>query len=185
MKYDSLGHLVNFKSGIFPAIHKPMLVAVEELQPAGNILDLACCYGLIGEALLRKGFNVIGVEKSTKYIELAKKYGVQIPIYQLDICGENLSKLKDIIAANSIKTVIARRCFPELFSHDLAFGKAVVKIFYEQGVESLYLQGRIVSSRTVNPLGRIEDEIELCAEFYNVFYDLEPIYVLGRKNERL
>lgn len=185
MTFDSLKHLENFKSGIYPAIHTPMLSAIYRLQPAGNILDLACCYGLIGEALLGKGFNVIGVEKNTQYIASAKKYGVQMPIHQLDICVNNLDKLQSIIDTNNIKTVIARRCFPELFSHDLDFGMATVKMFYEQGVESLYLQGRVVSKRTINPLGRIEDEVKICADFYEVAHVLGHISVLRKNHERL
>jgi SAM-dependent methyltransferase len=49
------------------------LIQVADLPPGGRVLDAGCGPGLVGEALLRAGFGVVGVDLSAEMITRARQ----------------------------------------------------------------------------------------------------------------
>lgn len=178
--FNSEKYLIDYKNkGLFPKIHDNIFNSVVSLKLDSNIVDLCCCYGLLAERLNNIGLNTIGIEKNNTYKILSEKYGIKSKIYYLDIINR-MPSIMDIIKNHDIKTVVARRCFPELFSKNFKMGRIFIDLAHQFGVQYIILEGRVFSLKTVNPLGKIADEIELCSERYYPVSVIDNVGILKR-----
>jgi SAM-dependent methyltransferase len=66
-------------------------LVIDKLPPGARILDLGCGTGVpIAQYLVNRGFQVVGVDESSKMLELAKRNVPRADFVQADIEGLNL-----------------------------------------------------------------------------------------------
>lgn len=80
------------------------------------------------------------------------------------ITPDSLGRLHDFMAEHQVKTVLARRCFPELSGAvDLS---DLARTFEMAGVQVIMLEGRVAGATTKHALGRVQAEVSALAPTY-------------------
>jgi len=139
-----------------------MFNAVKLYGQGNNVLDLCCSTGLLGTQIAEKlGKTVIGIESSLVSIDLAKAYGIPIPIQQMKLTRDTLEPFVTFCNLYSIQTIVARRCIPELFGEDYDFGLEFVAAMATIGVKEIFLEGRVKTANATNIFNSVEHEIDL------------------------
>jgi predicted RNA methylase len=181
--YDGQDLLDAFKlTGVFPKIHQAIFKTVAERVVYGGVVDLCCSTGLLGEQIRSKlSAHVVGIEADTEAILRGVAAGVKIPIMSAKIDPPKLDVIAEWLRAQGIKTVIARRCFPELFGGRKDFGHAFVAKIAEIGIGEIVLQGRVVTRNATNELSSLAKEIQLCESHYEVIALSGPCAYLRRR----
>lgn len=172
--------------GRFPAIHTRMISAIrEEIDPeSGVVLDLCSSTGLLGRRLANHGYQVVAVQEPGRALTLGIDAGVYnlVPHLALRITAESLGQLLAWIETQQVRTVVARRCFPELFDQ---LGPSDFPVLSRElaaaGVERIAMEGRVQSQRTVHPLGSIQQEITALDQHWAAGPVRGPIAVLTRR----
>lgn len=177
------------KNGSLPDIHEDIQAAMESVWhgavPAGGVLDMGACTGLLSVRLKRMGFPVVlGVEPFLADVMLFNEVirptveGVRMNHGAIDVNnGAGLSALGDALKTYDVKTVVMRRVLPEVLAKfgDRAPGsppsdvkKAVLipgggarlaQMFVEAGVRYLVIEGRVYSPRSKHPLAKLDYEV--------------------------
>jgi len=152
--------------GRYPAIHDAMFEAVAENASGRRFLDLCCCHGLLGQRVKRQWprAHVVGVEGNSAYVETARAAGVDVWIERLTVNHATLADLVFLMARELPDVLLARRCFPELFGHDLEFGGMFLQAVRGAGIGEVSLQWRPRgSSRPVRALASGARRQQSCA----------------------
>ena len=181
MRYNDIGYVEQYKSsGKYPKIYDDIFDISSDLQNE-NIIDLGCCFGLLGHKLKDRNNLVIGIEGNKNLISKAiEKDGVKY--INLKINLENIDKIGAIIRENEIKTVYARRIIPELYDEGgIQLLNSLVLCFYENFVEHIVLEGRKRTSRHTSVLHSIELECDIFKSFYDVVKIYKECRILQRK----
>lgn len=184
MRFDSDCYLEDFRVfGRYPKIHDALFsVVATELWRNNNVLDLCCSTGLMGERL--RGIisgGVYGIEADLSAVNKARESGISFEILNIKVEPATLGEVVGFIDMCSIGAVVARRCFPELFSHDFNFGREFARRMASSGVRQLFIQGRNESCRSKNPLGSLKSEIELVSDSYALRYSIGQVAYLTSK----
>lgn len=147
----------------YPAIHDTIYKAYLEHCGGGThrVLDLCCSTGLLGQHILDNGGSAIGVDCDPKAREVAKRYGISLPIYPLKIVQATLPLLSKVLKENPCQVVLARRCFPEISNGDWAWGQQFVRFLHEHGVDKIVIQGRLDKKTNTDMLGEVGKEVAL------------------------
>ncbi|WP_372672559.1 hypothetical protein [Amycolatopsis kentuckyensis] len=170
MRFDDPSYVDAWgRAGVFPRIHQGIVQHVlTETEPVdGHVLDLGACTGLLGRQLADNGFTVFAVQEPGPAHDLGRGRGVfdPIPVLDLRVTPDTIGTLVAWIEQVDVRTVIARRVFPELW--DALGGKAgfdqLAEGLADAGVERIFLEGRAVSSRTTHPLGDAAREVAALA----------------------
>ncbi len=180
-RFDSELHLQRWRDlGEFPAIHRGIAeLALRATQ--GPMLDLCCSTGLLGQQMLARGRTCLGVDRSEVALATGQAYGITLPTVTRDIVTmADWCWLGTLIAQRHIRTVLARRCLPELFTDASMrrYGPNVARLLAEAGVKQLVLEGRRVPSRAVHPLGSADQEALLLVACYRLAYSERHLRVL-------
>jgi hypothetical protein len=158
-------------SGVFPTIHDRIVnVARSEIGPCdGTVLDLCSSTGLIGRRLADVGYQVMACQEPGPALQLGRERGVYagIPVLEVRITPGTLGRLLAWCEDHQVRTVVARRCFPELWD---ALGAddfpVLVRELAEAGVERIVLEGRVASGRSVHPLATAAAEVAAFASHW-------------------
>jgi hypothetical protein len=170
MRFNDPQRVQAYKAnGEFPSIHSPLVSCVVEHVIGRRGLDLCCSHGLLGEQLLTKhGFQMIGVDGDASAVELARANGVKMPIHHIKLDAQTLPLVYQLIRANKIEVLIARRCFPELFGDDLELGGEFFGEIRAAGIKEIALEGRVQTPKATNRLSSVWAEIRLAQLHYEV-----------------
>jgi len=170
MRFNSEQHLVTWKTGKrFPAIHDDIFHAILAYSKGKSFLDLCCSTGLLAQRIKQHlVYDVIGVDADETAVSLASLSGIDVPLICLNILPETLKELAQIIKKFKIDTLVARRCFPELFGNDIEFGQVFIELLSQLGVQEIFIEGRITTKTAINALASLEDECQLVSKHYKV-----------------
>lgn len=171
MRFDDPEYVAAWRrDGTFPRIHDGIVQQVlTETEPGdGPVLDLGACTGLLGRQLVGHGYQVYALQEPGPAHDLGVTEGVYdpIPVLRLKLTGPlSLGPTLGWIEQVGIRTIVARRVFPELW--DSLGGKEGFDLLAEglaaSGVERIILEGRVTSTRTTHPLGDAADEVAALA----------------------
>lgn len=183
-RFDDPKYVTDWKqTGRFPAIHARIASAVrEEVDPgSGPVLDLCSSTGLLGRQLVEHHYTVLAVQEPGPALELGVVAGVydEIPYLELRITRTTLNVFLRWMEQQAVRTVVARRCFPELFD---VLGTeqfpVLARSLHMAGVERIVAEGRVESGRTVHPLGSIKQEVSALAQHWKPVVIRGPIATL-------
>ena len=170
MRFNSEEHLVTWQGNKkFPAIHDDIFFAISAFSKGNGFLDLCCSTGLLAQrvkAYIAK--NVVGVDGDEAALQLAGLSGIDVELICLKVLPETIKELAKIIEKHKIDTVIARRCFPELFGNDIEFGEVFAELLYQLGIKEIFIEGRIATKTATNALASLKDECQLVSKYYEV-----------------
>jgi hypothetical protein len=176
--------------GDYPKIHVPITAWVREnVGPEeGHVLDLCSSTGLLGRKLAQAGYRVRAVEQPGPGLELGRQNRVyeHIPLMPLKIGPDTLDDLAEwlsgrLTATEPVRTVVARRAFPELWDamggtqKDFA---CLVEVLRASGVRNILLEGRQVSKRSTHPLASAADEARALGPSFKAVAWRGPLYHL-------
>jgi hypothetical protein len=150
------------RDGTFPAIHTKLVELVLSKAKGRTFVDLCGSTGLLGRQLVSRGMTGSAVEASSKAIIGGAYDGAYLAL-ELRLTPASLPILISWIRTTGAVTAIARRCLPELADAGLwpdALGQALI----EAGITELFLEGRVVSARSVHKLASAELEIAALAK---------------------
>lgn len=171
MRFNSIEHLQAYReAGQFPQIHDAIFQLCLDRLVSTRVLDLCCGHGLLGQRLVAAGHVVTGIDGSFMNIEAAKNHGVKIELLHAHLDRHALPALGEIISARNITAIVARRALPELFDRDLTAGRQFAQVIRQAGVSEILLEGRKPSGKATSPLHRLENEVALLGECYNVAF---------------
>lgn len=184
MRFDAHEYVDTWKAtGRYPAIHDDIFHAIQSFMCGKSALDLCCSTGLLGTRVLKKlGVNVIGLDADTKAVDYAKQAGIPIEIINATLARKNMKDLAQLCQTNKIDTLLARRCMPELFGDDLEAGRKFSDLLSLAGIKEIFIEGRISSSRSVNNLSGIKQEVELFTNNYKVARVYKNVAYLRSEN---
>lgn len=177
-RYDSEVYLSEWQiHGVYPNCHRDLFQLVCYRATGQSFLDMGCGTGLFGSRVARylrdKPVSVVGIDSSKSCVALAEQYGITsiMPITNLRLHdSESLLKLKAIIEAMQIDTVIARRSIGEMCDGRPEFSSNLVKTIHDAGVKEIFLEGRkfasIVAARTLYPT--VDEELALFTPLFPV-----------------
>lgn len=128
-----------------------------------RVLDLCCSYGLLGARLKAEGWVdlVLGVDGDEDVVASARLAGVPIVLEHLVVSKDTMPALMATIKSQQVNVVVARRALPELFGDDLTWGKQFALELILAGVNEVFLEGRVDSERSINPLRNVDCEANL------------------------
>ena len=190
-KYNSPEYLRGWVAKrLYPDIHSAIFLAATTALKGKRVLDICCSYGLLGQHLKDTGqFEfVCGMDAEEPTVNAAMIKGIEIPLMVMKLTWGTSVAFTQYLAQNRIDTIVARRAFPELFSEDPDFGREMSREFHNVGVKEILIEGRVVSPRTTNALGRLENEVALFSDQYEqqpTPYDLPNIAYLRARTEWL
>jgi predicted TPR repeat methyltransferase len=123
-------------------------LVLPELKPNACVIDLGCGTGLVGKALAAAGAQIVGVDLSTRMLEIAARRGVYARLEK----GE----LVEVLArhpAGSVHAVLAADVF--IYIGDLAaVFTAVARVLAPQGLFALSVEGIEDGTYRLLPTGR-------------------------------
>ena len=156
--------------GGYPEIHDSIYHAASQHLAGESVLDLCCCFGLLGERLAREYRCPIvwGVDADVQSIAAAKDAGVTIPLYTMKIVPETMEVLVSLIEQFTTSAIVARRAIPELFGENLGFGREFSQRVKQVGVRKILVEGRIYSKRSTNALASLDEEVALFYQDYEI-----------------
>jgi hypothetical protein len=182
MRYDAVEHVARWaKTGQYPAIHDAMFHAIGAWASGRGALDLCCSTGLLGQRVASKlGLAVVGLDCDRRALEAGRHGGVTVPLEEVRIGAETLPRIAEILQQYHVDMLLARRCIPELFAYDLDLGRAFAGVLAVGGVREVFLEGRAVSPRAVNPMASVEAEVVIFADHYQTVKKLGQVRYLRR-----
>lgn len=168
-RFNDIHYLVSWKAGDgFPAIHDDIFNMVQEVAPEGAILDLCCSTGLLAQRFLEAGRVAYGIDGDRAAIARSMQYGIKVDLHAVNISPAAFPFLESFIESHEIRTIVARRCLPELFGQDLGAGRAFAALLQKCGIQHVFIEGRIPVKAAVNLLATIQDEVALFEERYRL-----------------
>jgi predicted TPR repeat methyltransferase len=131
--------------------HVPKALAklvLPELKTNACVIDLGCGTGLVGVALAAAGAKIIGIDLSTRMLEIASRRGAYASL--------EIGELVEILArhpAESVHAVLAADVF--IYIGDLAaVFTAVARVLAPQGLFAFSVEGLEGGSYRLQPTGR-------------------------------
>lgn len=163
MRFNSTEHLDVWRQrGIYPRIHDPIAQVITTYCNAEVALDLCCSFGLLGHRIWDStGMQVVGVDADDRALQAGKAAGIRIELVSMRVSRDSHEALAALVEACKVQAVFARRALPELFGHDIAYGRSVASMFKRLGVRELFIEGRVATPGAVNPLASLDKEVEL------------------------
>jgi len=170
-RFDSIEYLKAFQvSGRFPAIHDDIFALIISEGHGCRFLDLCCSTGLLAQRLMKFGgaMFAMGVDGDERAIKAGVEHGVTVPMALLNIGPDTLPELTQIIGANGISAVVARRCLPELLGERPEMDRPFADALAAGGAKEVFIEGRVKTARAVNRLCDVEKEAAAIASRYRV-----------------
>jgi len=169
MRFSDPAHLERWASdGTFPKIHTPLFQLVTRAAEGRSACDLCCATGLLGRRLVDSGFHVIGVERNHRYLTMGLQFNVGLTLYRLDVNPRTFEELGTILRQNQVTTLVARRCFSEIFARHLDSGQDFARMLIRSGVRQVFLQGRVPRADATHPIPTVEHEADLISGPFSV-----------------
>lgn len=172
MAFDSEQYVNAFVANReMPSIHEDITELIAKYPDAdATAIDFGACTGLLSIAAARYFRRVVAVEANHRYlgrlptcVEHASIHPITMRIHR-----NTLPELRRLLRAYTPKVAIMRRVLPEISGGEITFAEEFVHLLYDEGIDTLILEGRVFSSRATHPLASITQEIAACSKFYEV-----------------
>lgn len=171
MRFDSEEYLEAWAKSEgfqYPAIHDSMYAAAIRHDKYRRGLDLCCSSGLLGTRLMDAGFTMVGVDADKDAAGLAIYYKIPMPIHLTKISDmHGVDVVADLVKVNKLKTIYARRCFPELFGEDTALENLFFPAMIKAGIRMVIFEGRVRTVRATNRLSSAQKEADMLGKFFD------------------
>lgn len=171
-------------TGHFPVIHDAIFQAVKEnLKPGTRVLDLGACTGLLSRRMADAGYTVTAVEPDLSAWRQGDRAGTftDIPVHTAPINTMGLFGFEAMLGERRIEAIVARRVFPEIHSAMRGDWHEFMESLNSSAVETIILEGRKHSTRTVHPLGHVAKEIAALGEAWELTQWQGEVAVLERR----
>ena len=163
----------------YPKIHDDIYSMHKHID-CKNIMDLGCCTGLLATHLSETYGTVIGIEPNKNYLKKAPKTP-QVKYYNFPITPKTLGVLDKVIKKHNIDTIFGRRVMPEIYNYGgEKLIKSLNKLFYNNNIRNIVLEGRIESKNSTHNLSNINKEIQYFKD-YDIKYTYKNCAILQRK----
>lgn len=175
------------ESGILPAIHEDIGVLLDNfLKEDEVVIDLGSCTGLLSLRAIKAGAKLVfGIEPNLHYISEAV-VNEKIKYENFPVIEENFEKLFDIITKNNVTSIIARRVFPEIGeAGSVGTVYELAKLFYNNGINHIYLEGRVFVKNAKNHFSCVEREIEAFELYYEKKAAYKNAYILQKRINKI
>lgn len=187
MRYNDPQHIKDYEeSGKFPKIHDHIYSAVKRATIADKpVLDLGASIGLLSARMIdgKVTNKVFAFEPNKNSLAIAVKKP-EITYFSMGVTDSNIQKLYGFMSQHEIKTILARRVFPEIAER---FGIKTVQAFARAasaaGVEKIVLEGRKQSTLSTAILKSADKEAACFAPFYEVVESFKDVRVLKNVNQ--
>lgn len=171
MRFDSEEYLEAWAKSEgfqYPVIHDNMYAAAIRHDKYRRGLDLCCSSGLLGTRLMDAGFAMVGVDADKDAVGLATKYKIPMLIHLAKVSDTHgVDAVADIVAVNKLKTIYARRCFPELFGENTELEDLFFPAMIKAGIRMVIFEGRVRTVRATNRLSSVQKEAEMLGKFFD------------------
>lgn len=174
-RFNDTSYLEQWKKDrTYPSIHSNIFNLISSTVESTSIVDICCSTGLLGQHVSDLGLDVFGVEYSETSIANAKKYGIEMPIYQMHIDRSSINDLCKLISENGATGLLARRCLSELFvardgeSIDFDWANIFSQKIIKAGIKEVWIEGRADQGRSTHPIPDTETEIKCLEGFFKV-----------------
>lgn len=167
-RFDSEKYVDDYlKKGAFPAIHNEIVSLIMLSGVKGSFIDLGCSTGLISVQLIKKGIaqSVTAIDSSVEAIDRAVKAD-GITYVKSEIKSDSIKNFRWLIEFSKVKSIVARRVFPEISGGDAGFIRELSAMFYDAGIENIFIEGRVNASRSKHCLKCLDDEVDCFKEHY-------------------
>lgn len=166
MRFDDVEYITHYhKTGEYPKIHDDIF-SMDKYVPVGNVMDLGCCTGLLSNRLAAKHNLVVGIEANKKYLDNAVQKS-NVHYYNTKITQETLSDIEKLVKKHKINVVYARRVLPEICdAGGVTLVQDLLRMFRENGVEYIVIEGRKCNSKSTHILKSVEQEKLLFSGLY-------------------
>jgi|TARA_R110000824_G_scaffold6506_5_gene30068 SAM-dependent methyltransferase len=173
MRFNSIERLEEWcVNGNYPSIHDRIFKMVEDNIRGGNVLDICCSTGLLGQRIqdeLKK--TVVGVDADRKSLQNARSYGVDVNLVEMKIDATNFSPLISVLIKNDIEVIVARRCLSEIFFNHIDQGAVFAeRLLKETNVREIFIQGRREQPNATHPIPSCSAEVALLGDLWVVEY---------------
>jgi hypothetical protein len=184
MRFDSQEHLNEWiVNKSYPKIHDNIFNSACSYLKSDIALDLCCSYGLLAARLSTKlNIKMYGIDASYKVIEAGIKSQIPADLSIINVSETTINDVFNLISANGIKAIIARRALPELFGNNLDLGKQFAIGIAKAGIVEVLIEGRAKNANAVNSLSSIDDEIKLMSCAYELRRNFNNIAYMTRKS---
>lgn len=172
----------------YPQIHSKIAQFTREhIDPRdGVLLDLCSSTGLLARRLADYGYQMTAVQEPGTAADLGKSAGVydDIPLLQLRVAPHTLHDLLAFVERHQVRTVVARRCWPELWDAlDTEF-PVLIRELRAAGVAAVVLEGRIGAARSTHQLRDVNAEAAALAPWFRVEDRRGQLAVLLRATDK-
>lgn len=170
MRFDAQEYVLNWVANKqFPQIHTNIVnTAVSNLRGVRGV-DVCCSHGLLATKMsTQHGYHMIGIDADKRAIALARENKIPVIIHEMKIQPSSENAFFELCKQHDAQFLIMRRCLPELFGDNLAFGQLFFQKAAEAGINELVLEGRVKTPKATNKLATIEAEIELVKDHYKL-----------------
>lgn len=184
MRFDSDKHLERYYGlGVYPKIHDDIYYLDRYVRDL-NVLDVGCCYGLLSARLADTHKVVVGVEPSARYLSKAIRRD-NIHYMRMAITEDTLPELSKILREYNIQAAYMRRVIPEIWeTGGYALVNGFIGTLAVNNVQRIVVEGRKTTRNHINPLYKVEKEIEACGKYYGVIARFRNCAVLEINNAR-
>lgn len=184
MRFDSDEYLERYyRLGEYPRIHDD-IYCLDGYVRGLNVLDIGCCYGLLSARLADTHGVVVGIEPNAKYLSKAIRRD-NIHYVRLAVTEDTLPELAKILRKYDIQAAYMRRVIPEIWeTGGYALVNGLIGTLAINNVGRIVIEGRKTTRNHVNPLYKVDKEIEVCGKYYGEIARLKNCAVLEINNAR-
>lgn len=168
--------------GRFPKIHDDIAALVSAKVKTAPAIDFGCNIGLLSVRLVKQiGLpSVVGIEPDPRDFARRVEHP-SVSYYNMPVDRAHLDEIVKIIGAFGIKVVVARRVISEIGFNNFDFMPVLSGALAESGIEQIFLEGRVYSSKSVHPIPNSEKECKLLGERFTVADSYKNCRYLVRK----
>jgi len=184
-RYHSQEYLDEWRTtGRYPKIHQVMfetcLHMLDRPDETGRVLDLFSSTGLLGARLKRIGYSVAWSDGDRDALDRGIAAGAIDPehLFPGRLTMQNWAVFLDWLALEGVRTIVARRCLDVLF--DVVPPETAQAGFLEAGIETVILEGLVVSSRMKHPYGSADSQRLALAPGYRCWGGARDVRYLAR-----
>lgn len=180
MRFSDEEYLRAWKEdGVWPKIHSTIYTLFSSTYEGRSFLDLCCCTGLIGQHIqdVNKA-KVVAVEGDPAWIQRGKKWGIDVPVFELWVLPHTLRSFISFIEQNEVTGIVARRCISEIFGNDEKgrhlktpnwdWAATFTSAILEAGVNEIWIEGRADQGRSTHCIPDTETEAKCFSTGFKV-----------------
>lgn len=181
--FNDQAHIDNYnQNGEFPKIHKDFGLVVRTFAGENEgSMDLGTCIGIMSVYNVHNGrSNCVGLEGNTFDFNRCIEHP-QVSYENIFVTRETFPQIRELIQANNITLVTARRVISEVGFEDVDVVREFSALLAEEGVKKIVIQGRARVKKPAVTLWNTDLEAECFYKEYEKTKSWKDIYLLELK----